>query len=161
MRLPMKDIPSTRAGSIIIPMEEIVRMIQASAIFYSDVAEKAREISAIEWSAEHFTNLAEYSRALAEIIGHSTRVKPVIETLDGAYPVKFVDALEIEFDDEHTCPRCKGGIPNDARRGEYMGALSRRDNETIICSACGDAEAMDDFEKTNRMIVGAYGKEAR
>lgn len=161
MRLPMKDIPSTRAGSIIIPMEEIVRMIQMSGVFYSDVAEKALDIAGAEWSAEHFTNLAEYSRAVAEIMGHSIRVKQITEVLDSAYPTTFVDALEIVFDDEHTCPRCKGGIPNDERRGEYMGALSRIDNETMICSDCGNFEAMIDFAKVDRMIEGAYGKGTR
>lgn len=45
----------------------------------------------------------------------------------------------------HQCPRCGGGIPNDARRGEYIGALSRIDNETEICSACGTDEAMRDL----------------
>lgn len=47
--------------------------------------------------------------------------------------------------DQHTCPRCAGGIPNDARRGEYPGALSRTDNVTYICSACGEHEAMEQF----------------
>lgn len=40
------------------------------------------------------------------------------------------------------CPRCGGFIPNNERPGEYPGALSRVDNETEICSACGVAEAM-------------------
>lgn len=42
----------------------------------------------------------------------------------------------------HTCPRCLGGIPNDAQRGAYPGALSRADNKTEVCSACGVEEAM-------------------
>lgn len=45
----------------------------------------------------------------------------------------------------HTCPRCLGGIPNDLRRGEYIGAISRTDNKTEICSACGTSEALEDF----------------
>lgn len=40
------------------------------------------------------------------------------------------------------CPRCGGGIPNDAMRGEYSGALSRYDNEIEICSSCGTEEAL-------------------
>ena len=43
------------------------------------------------------------------------------------------------------CPRCGHGIPNDLREGEYPGALCRRDNETMICSACGEAEAFEDY----------------
>lgn len=47
--------------------------------------------------------------------------------------------------DQHTCPRCFGGIPNDLMRGQYPGALSRTDNKTEICSECGELEAMEDF----------------
>ena len=45
------------------------------------------------------------------------------------------------------CPRCGGFIPNDLTPGLYPGAVSRRDNETEICSACGVAEAMEDFRE--------------
>jgi ribosomal protein S27AE len=44
-----------------------------------------------------------------------------------------------------TCPRCGGPVPNAEHPGEYMGALSRFDNETEICSACGTKEAMFNF----------------
>jgi hypothetical protein len=47
--------------------------------------------------------------------------------------------------DANTCPRCLGGIPNDAQRGAYIGALSRTDNKTYICSSCGTDEAMENF----------------
>jgi hypothetical protein len=43
------------------------------------------------------------------------------------------------------CPRCHHGIPNDEFRGEYPGALSRRDNKTYICSECGTKEALEDM----------------
>lgn len=43
----------------------------------------------------------------------------------------------------HTCPRCLGGIPNDLQRGAYPGALSRWDNKTEICSTCGQDEAIE------------------
>lgn len=45
----------------------------------------------------------------------------------------------------HVCPRCLGRIPNNENPGAYMGALSRTDNKTEICSACGSEEAMQDF----------------
>lgn len=45
----------------------------------------------------------------------------------------------------HTCPRCLGGIPNNEQRGAYIGALSRADNKTEICSECGTEEAMLDY----------------
>ena len=43
------------------------------------------------------------------------------------------------------CPRCSGFIPNNENPGAYPGAVSRVDNETEICSACGVAEAFKDF----------------
>ncbi len=38
------------------------------------------------------------------------------------------------------CPRCGGFIPNSNNIGAYPGALSRYDNETEVCSPCGQAE---------------------
>lgn len=43
---------------------------------------------------------------------------------------------------ENICPRCFGAIPNNAVPGMYIGALSRVDNETYICSPCGEEEAL-------------------
>lgn len=40
------------------------------------------------------------------------------------------------------CPRCKGPIPAEGHEGEYPGAISRWDNETEICSDCGQREAI-------------------
>lgn len=47
-----------------------------------------------------------------------------------------------EDDSLPKCPRCGGYIPNDVTPGEYPGALSRWDNRTEVCSACGTEEAM-------------------
>lgn len=41
------------------------------------------------------------------------------------------------------CPRCGHKIPNDESPGAYPGALSRTDDETEICSACGTHEAFE------------------
>ena len=41
---------------------------------------------------------------------------------------------------ENKCPRCNGVM-------EEYPALSRRDNETDICSDCGQVEAMEDYYK--------------
>lgn len=40
------------------------------------------------------------------------------------------------------CPRCTGPIPNESYPGQYPGAISRNDNQTEICSACGVEEAI-------------------
>lgn len=44
------------------------------------------------------------------------------------------------------CPRCFGYIPNNFEIGKYAGAISRRDNKTEICSACGIFEAFEAFD---------------
>jgi hypothetical protein len=46
---------------------------------------------------------------------------------------------------DNICPSCNGFIPNNEMPGAYPGALSRRDNETEICSACGEIEAIVDY----------------
>jgi len=46
-------------------------------------------------------------------------------------------------EDQHPiCPICDGYIPNDERPGAYPGAISRYDNETEVCSACGTTEGV-------------------
>lgn len=44
---------------------------------------------------------------------------------------------------ETLCPRCGHQIPNDVMPGAYPGALSRTDNETYVCSACGTHEGLE------------------
>lgn len=46
---------------------------------------------------------------------------------------------------DYTCPRCMNLIPNNQTPGAYPGALSRIDNSTEICSACGTSEALQQF----------------
>ena len=43
------------------------------------------------------------------------------------------------------CPRCFGAVPSNENPGAYIGALSRTDNKTEICSRCGTDEAMEDY----------------
>jgi len=44
------------------------------------------------------------------------------------------------------CPRCKTDwIPCNEKPGAYPGAISRADNKTEICSACGEDEALKDY----------------
>jgi hypothetical protein len=58
---------------------------------------------------------------------------------------------EEEFDwkgvllNKYRCPTCDGYIPNNEKPGAYPGALSRIDNETEVCSACGTREALEMF----------------
>ena len=51
----------------------------------------------------------------------------------------------------YDCPRCGGGVPNDAERGAYPGALSRWNDRSVeVCSQCGQDEAMIQFAATMR-----------
>ena len=60
---------------------------------------------------------------------------------------------------EHDCPLCYRGIPNDEKRGEYIGALSRYDNETYVCSQCGNLEGMTELKMgQQRNIESNKGK---
>ena len=56
---------------------------------------------------------------------------------------------------EHDCPMCDGAIPNNERRGEYVGALSRYDNETYVCSNCGSLEGMFEIGLGQRRNIEA------
>jgi len=55
--------------------------------------------------------------------------------------------MSMILDPKDTCPRCGLGVPNNAQRGEYPGALSRWTREPdsgpiYVCSECGRDEAM-------------------
>jgi hypothetical protein len=55
-----------------------------------------------------------------------------------------------------TCPRCTGFIPSNLTPGRYPGALSRVDNITEICSACGHEEGATQWQlepKVNWPVV--------
>lgn len=58
----------------------------------------------------------------------------------------------------HPCPTCDGQIPNNETPGAYIGALSRKDNKTEICSACGVKEALADFTKSNQVECPECGE---
>jgi RNA polymerase subunit RPABC4/transcription elongation factor Spt4 len=69
-------------------------------------------------------------------------------------PLDIIKAIfEPEYLAEHKCPTCEGYIPNNDQVGEYSGAISRRDNKTEICSACGTREGMEDFFGSHFIIM--------
>ena len=94
----------------------------------------------------------------------------VISSGDGAVSISLTNsddqmALGIEaFDYDLTdgdCPICMNWIPTNSERGEHSGALSRFDDSTEICSACGTAETMLDLQlgdfKDAELSDGIYG----
>jgi predicted RNA-binding Zn-ribbon protein involved in translation (DUF1610 family) len=50
--------------------------------------------------------------------------------------------IDVQF--EMSCPRCGGAM----REVRVMNALSRRDNETYICSPCGTNEGLLDYARS-------------
>lgn len=54
------------------------------------------------------------------------------------------------------CPRCEGYIPNNMTPGLYPGALSRTDDKTEICSACGEEEALIALAPQELWSVGKW-----
>jgi hypothetical protein len=60
----------------------------------------------------------------------------------------------IKMNEEFKCPTCSGYIPNNDNIGAYAGAISRKDNKTEICSACGMDEALADYKQQLRKVSG-------
>ena len=59
----------------------------------------------------------------------------------------------VKMNDQFKCPSCDGYIPNNENIGAYSGAISRKDNKTEICSACGTKEALADFFKAEEIVT--------
>ena len=57
------------------------------------------------------------------------------------------------------CPRCGGEWDRNRAQDGLYPALSRRDNDTDICSLCGVAEALEDAALADRYIGPVYWKE--
>lgn len=62
----------------------------------------------------------------------------------GEYPVSNVNLV---------CPRCGHYIPNDETPGKYIGAMSRTDNKTEVCSACGTEEGLVQFSDPEHKVT--------
>ena len=60
--------------------------------------------------------------------------------------VYFVGDGREGTDQELVCNDCFNTCPHCERMYTEWPALSRRDNKTLICSACGTREALEDYE---------------
>ena len=62
---------------------------------------------------------------------------------------------DLRLAENHTCPRCGSGVPNDLQRGAYPGAISRYMGEGPIevCSACGTEEAIIQWQADDPQIA--------
>jgi hypothetical protein len=134
-----------------IPVSDLSQMLRMASVAYNEHAETIKR-EGIPYIADNFTDWANYAIRIADALDNATKIKASTVFTDSVYPAPTVEWLSVVFDDGHTCPRCKGGIPNNEKRGAYMGATSRRDGVTEICSDCGNAEAMDDFLASGRTV---------
>jgi hypothetical protein len=81
----------------------------------------------------NYSTTAEWSaRLFDDCVG---KLRDVLTTF-----VDQCDAVEVRFDATE-CPRCGEVMPSVERRGEHIGAISRLDNMTEICTTCGCEEA--------------------
>jgi hypothetical protein len=68
------------------------------------------------------------------------------------YAMNLLELVIAESNSDYpVCPSCSGYIPNNETPGAYSGAISRKDNKTEICSACGTKEAWDDYYATGEI----------
>lgn len=92
-------------------------------------------------TAEDFGLDPDGGRWVVTCTAHSTVVN--VPTRREAREIHTDDFCERCMEENHTCPRCGGGIPDDRLRGQYPGAISRTDNRTEICSRCGTSEGTE------------------
>lgn len=82
----------------------------------------------------------------------ATKVKPLSDALETI--MAQCESIEVRYD-RTECPRCGGAIPSVEHRGEYLGAISRLDNKTQICSTCGSEEAFGGLMGTWHTLISS------
>lgn len=147
VRIPHINIPSSGSSRVVIEIDDLVRILRYASSKYGEDTETIRA-HAPEQIVLTFEKMAEQCEVLARRFENLLNVRVDEIDTNNTYGVDYVEALQITSLLEHDCPRCFHGIPNDVERGQYAGALSRIDNETMICSDCGNAEALIEFDKT-------------
>jgi len=151
MRIPHVSMPDASNPSMVIEIDDLVRIIRVAQGKYGEDAEVLRaglhSHHVTEEIVEHFELLAKQCEAYANRLERMTYVEVLtteIDDDDAPYSFETVSTLLVKSVLEHTCPRCEGGIPNSSERGAYSGAISRIDNHTEICTSCGIEEAFRD-----------------
>lgn len=79
------------------------------------------------------------SDSMSDTDGEEADLQVVVETSN----LEVVQTSDLK--EKFKCPTCDGYIPNNAHIGKYAGAISRKDNTTEICSACGTLEAITEW----------------
>jgi hypothetical protein len=121
---------------IVVPPNKCPRLVHGSC-----VVGKLEVINGRTWTVETDGDTNVFLTELAgfPILGYA---QSVIQDERDFMPLwKHWQALAL-LNDWNLCPRCGGHIPDNVHIGRDEGALSRWDNKTHICSACGSEEAM-------------------
>lgn len=145
VRIPHIHVPSDTSSRTIITTDDFVRIFRYASSKYAEETESIRSLVPVQ-IIETFENMASQCEALARRFENLMKIDVHEIDSSNTYAVRFIDSLEITSLLEHDCPRCFRSIPNEVSRGEYLGAMSRIDNETEICSDCGNAEALMGYE---------------
>lgn len=99
----------------------------------------------VDTTLEEVLDICETTKEVLMLTGNTSRPlamfekESVIEQLKSG---KIISTPSLNFRaivGDCTCPLC------GATFEEEMGALSRKDNDTLICSTCGTEEAMQEF----------------
>jgi hypothetical protein len=146
VRIPHIHIPSSGSSKAFIEIDDLVRILRYASSKYGEDTETIRA-HAPESVIVTFEAMAKQCEVLANRFTALLNVRVAEIDSHNTYSIRYVEALEITSLLEHDCPRCFRSIPNEVSRGQYAGALSRIDNETEICSDCGNFEASVDYEQ--------------
>ena len=145
VRIPHINIPSSGSPKATIEIDDLVRILRYASSKYGEDTETIRPHAHFS-IIETFEKMAEQCEVLARRFESLLNVRVDEINSYNTYSIRYVEALEITSLLEHDCPRCFRSIPNEVDRGMYSGAISRIDNETEICSDCGNAEALMGYE---------------
>lgn len=123
-------------------MENLI--IQSKGL--GELASKDESKGWIDSSIENLKVYSELTKNLASpnISPEAFEMDALLESLGKGEVVYFPLIKFRAVIGDETCVLC------GATFEEGMGSLSRRDNETIICSNCGTAEALEDFVEVKK-----------
>jgi hypothetical protein len=95
----------------------------------------------------YFTETVAHITHVMDRDAESVKLDTIVVSFHGDEGKRHAEVITATANENRAerCPRCGHLIPNDDMGGVYCGALSRRDNETEICSECGQREAFEDM----------------
>ena len=127
----------------------------------SESLRKSSKVPSISWNHHNHRFDWGWAESMSQWVGDDPKYQA--ETFNSENPYNIMMAHDYTtLPKRGLCPICDGAIPNNETPGAYPGALSRFDNETEVCSACGSAEAMTPMfseEGKDLMVAGIQNDE--